>query len=431
MNKLGTVIRFSFMSKIRKKSFLITMLVIAILITILANVPFLIDKFMNKDDKPLNIGLVYEPQPAIAEKFRQVSEQLQSPGYTLVDYKGEVKDEQLQQDITSKKLDAYLKFSQDRSGGFPEVTYVSKSGDNPGQGLSASLQSALQTVKMQTIAGGSLSDSQLAELASPVQLNAEKAGSANTAGGDQDGKSSDSAKVANYIYVYVLIILFLMINTTTGSMIASEVTAEKSSRIMEILITSVSPLVQMFGKIIAMFLLGLMQIVFFAVVVVANISMPHNREAIKGLGVDISQISADVFLYGLVFYILGYFLYATLFAAIGSLVSRTEELGQAIMPITLLLMVSFYIGIFSIATPNTMLIKIASFIPFTSPISMLVRVGVGEVATWEIAVSLVILLIATFFFGWLSAKIYRTGVLLYGKRPSLKELGKAMRAYKM
>ncbi|GGA31939.1 ABC transporter permease [Paenibacillus physcomitrellae] len=429
MNKLGTVIRFSFMSKIRKRSFLITMLVIAILITVLANVPFLIDKFMNKDEKALNIGLVYEPQPAIAEKFRQVSDQLKSPDYALVDYKGEVNDEQLQQDLTDKKLDAYLKFSQDSSVGFPEVTYVSKSGDDPGQGLSASLQSALQSVKMQTIAGGSLSDSQLAELVAPVTLNAEKAGS--TAGGDQDGKSSESTKVANYIYVYVLIILFLMINTTTGSMIASEVTAEKSSRIMEILITSVSPLVQMFGKIIAMFLLGLMQIVFFAVVVVANISMPHNREAIKGLGVDISQISADVFLYGLVFYILGYFLYATLFAAIGSLVSRTEELGQAIMPITLLLMVSFYIGIFSIATPNTMLIKIASFIPFTSPISMLVRVGVGEVAAWEIVVSLVILLVATFLFGWLSAKIYRTGVLLYGKRPSLKELGKAMRAYKM
>ncbi|WP_138495035.1 ABC transporter permease [Paenibacillus pinistramenti] len=428
MNKLGTVIRFSFMSKIRKRSFVVTMIVLAVLITVLANVPYLLDKYMNKDDQPLNIGLVYEPQPQVAEKLRLVSDQLKSPGYHFVDYKEQTSDSQLQQDLKSKKLDAYLKFSKEAAGGFPEVTYVSKSGDDPDQDVAAALQNVLQTVKMQTIAGGSLSDSQLAELATPVALNAEKAGSAD---GEAGAKSNEASEAANYIYVYVLIILFLMINTTTGSMIASEVTAEKSSRIMEILITSVSPLVQMFGKIIAMFLLGLLQIAFFAAVVGINLSMPHNIDAIKGLGVDITQLSLDVFLYGLVFYILGYFLYATLFAAIGSLVSRTEELGQAIMPITLMLMVSFYIGIFSIATPDAMLIKIASYIPFTAPISMLVRIGVSEVAPWEIAVSLAILLAATLLFGWLSAKIYRTGVLLYGKRPSLKELGKAMRAYKM
>ncbi|MNE92627.1 ABC-2 family transporter protein [compost metagenome] len=93
--------------------------------------------------------------------------------------------------------------------------------------------------------------------------------------------------------------------------------------------------------------------------------------------------------------------------------------------------VNFYVPLFSIWAPNTTLVKVASFIPFTSPLSMLLRIGVGQVAFWEIIVSLVILLATTFAFGWLAAKIYRTGVLMYGKRPSIKEIRKAMKAYKI
>lgn len=441
MNKLGTVIRFSLMSKIRKRSFIITMIVVAVLITILANVPYFINKYMNDEDKPLTIGLLYEQQPAIAAKLQEISGQIPQNSFKLLDYKEPVSSENLQKEIEEGTIDGYLQFgaSAEPSSGFPAVSLVTKSGSKFEGNLQTTLQSLLQNVKLQTIAGGSLSDAQLTELGQPVLVTEQKAG--DQAGGTADGtkggaagdksKESDEAKLANYLYVYALIILFLLINTMTGSMIASEVTSEKSSRIMEILITSVSPLTQMFGKIIAMFVLGMMQIVFFTLVVVGNIAMPQNRDAIMDLGVDLTQISLDVFLYGLLFYILGYFLFATLFAAIGSLVSRTEELGQAIMPISLILMVSFYIGLFCIPTPNSMLIKIASFVPVTSPISMLVRIGMGEVAGWEIGVSIGILLLSILLFGWLSAKIYRTGVLMYGKRPSLKELSKALRAYKM
>lgn len=435
MNKLGTVIRFSLLSKIRKRSFIITMIVLAILITILANVPYFINKFKHGDDKPLNIGLLYSGQPQIAEKLKTAAEQLPQNSFKLVDYKDNVSSEALKQDIDDGKIDGYLQFAESASAdeGFPAVSFVSKSGSAFEGNLQTALQSLLQNVKMQTIAGGSLTDKQLTELGTPVQVSEQKAGAEESGGNSSDGKKGTSFEthLANYIYVYILIILFLMINTMTGNMIAAEVTGEKSSRIMEILITSVSPLTQMFGKIIAMFLLGLLQIVFFTLVVVGNISMPQNRQAISDLGIDLTQVGLDVFLYGLLLYILGYFLYATLFAAIGSLVSRTEELGQAIMPITMLLLASFYIGMFSIPTPNAVLVRIASFIPFTAPISMLVRIGMGEVPGWQIGVSILLLLISILLFGWLSAKIYRTGVLMYGKRPTLKELGKALRAYKM
>lgn len=201
----------------------------------------------------------------------------------------------------------------------------------------------------------------------------------------------------NYVVVYVLLILFFTSNMMTGNMIAAEVTSEKSSRIMEILITSVSPLAQMFGKVIGIFLVGIVQIAVFGVVVGANLMLPHNQDILQGYSLSISDINLPVLLYGLVFYILGYFLYAVLYAAIGSIVSRTEDLGQAVMPITMLGLASFYIGLFSITASGSMLIKVTSFIPFTAPTAMLVRIGMGTVPTWQILISLVLLLVSILF----------------------------------
>lgn len=178
---------------------------------------------------------------------------------------------------------------------------------------------------------------------------------------------------------------------------------------MEILITSVKPLNQMFGKIIGIFLVGLVQIAVFGVVVAANLMLPNNVGMLQEFHLSLTDLNISVLLYGLVFYIVGYFLFAVLYAAVGSIVSRTEELGQAVMPITMLGLAAFYIGIFSISSPGTMLIKVTSFIPFTAPTAMLVRIGMGTVPTWQILISLALLVVSIIVFGWLSAKIYRTG----------------------
>ena len=139
----------------------------------------------------------------------------------------------------------------------------------------------------------------------------------------------------------------------------------------------------------------------------------------------------SILIIGLIFYILGYFLYATLYAAVGSIVSRTEDLGQAVMPITMLSLAAFYVAMFSLSSPNSLLLKVCSYIPFVSPVTILLRYGAGDAALLEVGLSLLILIAAIVFFSWLAAKIYRTGVLLYGKRPTLKELRKAMKAYKI
>ncbi|MFE0559330.1 ABC transporter permease [Paenibacillus sp. NPDC058910] len=434
MNNMWTVIRFTFMNKIRTKSFLVSTLIFALIITIGINLPFLIQMFTGDkagSEETTRIGLVYGQEQTLAEQLETTWSNLPTTSYELVKY--ETADEAaLNKDIKDGVIEGYLKFEAQEGNTFPTVVYSSED-ETMSPELQSNLQAVLQVAKTRSIVDGlDLSDAQINELNQPVQIDARsidptETGNADGASGEKEGAS----EVINYIVVYALIILFFFTLMGTGNMIASEVTTEKSSRIMEILITSVSPLSQMFGKVIGMFLLGLSQIAAFGVVVVVNLILPHNIDTLKDMNLDLTAIDPMLLVFGLIFYILGYFLYAMLYAAIGSIVSRTEDLGQAVMPITMLSLVAFYIAIFSLSAPNSMLMKVSTYIPFISPTTILVRIGLGSIPFWEILLSLAILIVSILVFGWLAAKIYRTGVLMYGKRPTFKELRKAMKAYKM
>ncbi|WP_433945333.1 ABC transporter permease [Paenibacillus sp. SN-8-1] len=426
MNKLGTVIGFTFLNKVKTKAFVVTTIIFALLVTIGVNVPYLINLFTGDDgNKETKIGLIYGSQSEIALRLEQFAANQPKAGFKLVKYE-QADEKVLAKDIEDKKIDGYLQFKDAPAGQFPEAVYTSKDG-SLGMGLQSALQSGLQIVKTQYITKGSLSDAQVAALNQPVQIDAQQV----KGQGGTEASSQDKQTGANYIFVYIMIVLFWMTTMMTGNMIASEVTSEKSSRIMEILITSVSPLTQMFGKIVGMFLIGIVQIAIFGGVLALNVMLPHNRDAFSEFNIDLNQLDLSVLVYGLVFYVLGYMLFSTLFAAVGSMVSRTEDLGQAVMPITMISLASFYIGTFSASSPNSMILKVASYIPFTSPVSMLIRVGLGNVAMWEVGLSVLVLIVSILLFGWISAKIYRTGVLMYGKRPTWKEVRKAMQAYKI
>lgn len=431
MNNTWTVIRFTFMNKVKTKSFLVTTLIFAILLSVGINLPYLIQLFTGDGDSGSKaaerIGLVYGQQQELATELDSSWGEL-TTNYELVRY--DTEDQQvLSQDMNNGIIEGYLKFEAQEGSMFPAVIYTAGD-DGMDIEFQSNLQAALQIIKTRSIAQDlNLTDEQINEINAPVQVEARSIDADNA--GSTDDSAFSAADAMDYVVVYALVILFFFTLMSTGNMIASEVTTEKSSRIMEILITSVSPLSQMFGKVIGMLLLGLFQIAMFGVVVAVNLMLPHNVEVLSELNLDISAIDPSLLVLGLVFYILGYFLYAVLYAAVGSIISRTEDLGQAIMPLTMIALVAFYIAIFSLSTPNSTLLKVSSFIPFTSPTTILVRAGLGEVPMWEIAASLIILIVSILVFGWLSAKIYRTGVLLYGKRPSLKELMKAMKAYKM
>jgi ABC-2 type transport system permease protein len=429
MNKMGSIINFTFKNKVRTKSFMITTLILVLLLSIGMNIPYLIKVFKGEDGakEATQIGVVAEQGSRPTELLlaytppADTDAQVEFTAYTSAD------DAALKQGLEDEKIEGYLTFASEGSEGVPPVTYHSKDGDISDK-VQSYLQTALQQVNTGLIVGDKLTESQVAAIFAPVSIGTEQLNADAAASGSEEG---DAKPVINYVVVYVLLMLFFMSVMMTGNMIAAEITSEKSSRIMEILITSASPLTQMFGKVIGIFLVGLLQIAIISASIAVNLMLPHNSGILSDFNLDLGQLNASILVYGFILYILGYFLYALMYAAVGSIVSRTEDLGQAVMPVMMVGFVSFYLPLFSISNPDTLLVKVASFVPFTSSLSLLLRIGVGHVAFWEIMVSLAILLATTFVFGWLAAKIYRTGVLMYGKRPSIKEIRKAMKAYKI
>lgn len=438
MNSFWTVVRFTVKNKFRGKAFIITTLVIALIMSIGINLPYIFSHF-SKEEKVSSIGFIISQQAELAEgsatgeQLKAYFEAQKEPSLQLVGYedKGSAaeNEKQLKQALADGEIKGYLEFGKMTDSGFPEMTY--KSEKLMEFGVTSTLQSALQVIRQTTVLkDAGLTGEQMALLNAPISIESVQISAKEGAGSVGEGKTAGQQGV-NMGLIYFIIILLFMAVMISGQMIASEITAEKSSRVMEILITSVAPLKQMFGKIFGMFLVVIAQVAVYVIVIIGNVSLPHNKELMSNFNINLSQIDPMLLVYSLLFFLTGFFLFATMFAAVGSIVSRTEDLGQAVMPITILSLAGFYISIFSISAPDSMLVKVTSFIPFFSPFVMMLRLGLTDPPMWEVLTSIGLLLVAIYFAVWLSAKIYRTGVLMYGKRPSWKEIRKAMKAYKI
>ena len=264
--------------------------------------------------------------------------------------------------------------------------------------------------------------------------------------GDASLKGINEIKIGlGFVFGY-LIMMFIIIY---GNFVMRSVIEEKTNRIIEIVISSVKPFQLMMGKIIGNSLAGILQFTIWAIVGTsiffivstffgAETAASANSEAVK-LATENSGLMSKLPLYldelgnlpiatiiiSFIFYFIGgYFLYSSLYAAIGAAVDNETDSQQFLLPIIMPLMLGVYIGFFTVANdPHGNIATIFSMIPFTSPIVMLMRIPFG-VPTWQIIVSLV-LLFATFVgVVWFASKIYRVGILMYGKKPTWKELYK-------
>ena len=235
-------------------------------------------------------------------------------------------------------------------------------------------------------------------------------------------------QMENFFYTYIMIFALYMVILLYGQMVATNVATEKSSRAMEVLITSARPTSMMFGKVLASCLAGFVQlIVVFGSALVFfkfNESYWGDNELIKSL----FNIPPDLLGYMLVFFVLGFLIYAFMFGAVGSTASKLEDINTSVMPITVLFVIAFVVVMTSMASGNVdnTLMVVCSYIPFTSPMAMFTRIAMSTVPVYEIAASIAVLIGSAAGVGYISAKIYRVGVLLYGSKPKLTSLLKAV-----
>lgn len=225
----------------------------------------------------------------------------------------------------------------------------------------------------------------------------------------------------SFFYTYIMIFALYMVIILYGQMIATNVASEKSSRAMELLITSVKPTAMMFGKVFSSMIAGFTQLlcVFGSAVICYKINAEYWSD--KPMIGSIFNIPGYLLGYMLLFFVLGFAIYAFMYGAVGSTVSKLEDVNTAVMPVTLLFIVAFFVVFYSMMNGDmdSPVITVCSFIPFTSPMAMFTRIALSEVPAWQIALSVIILAASSVAIGVISAKIYRLGVLLYGNRPKL------------
>ncbi len=284
------------------------------------------------------------------------------------------------------------------------------------------------------------SNAEIAEsvLTAALQLNAmvdggmtmENAASVLTLRAQGEVVNLGQDQMHNFFYTYIMIFALYMVILLYGQMVATNVATEKSSRAMELLITSADPVAMMFGKVLASCLAGLTQLV--CVFGSALVCFTLNRSYWGGNAIvsSIFDMPADLFFYMLLFFVLGFLIYAFLYGAVGSTASKLEDINTSVMPITLLFVAGFLVVMMSLASGDTetTLMKACSFIPFTSPMAMFTRIAMSQVPAIEIAASIVILIASVIAVGFISARIYRVGVLLYGTPPKPAAIIRAIRS---
>ncbi|MFS0824368.1 ABC transporter permease [Bacillus sp. 1P02SD] len=414
MSKFWIILFHTYVSKLKTKSFIITTLITALIIFGLANIQTIIEKF--DKDETSHVAVLTE-----SNELYQAYEQTLTPMTSdVIIEKMDGTEAEAKELVASEEITGYLLLTETPDG-LPQGIYKAPSITD--SEITGQLEQALQQLKV-TIATtkAGLSPEQINELYAPVQFKKQAL--------EENAKSEEELNQARgLVYVLLFVIYFAVI--MYANMIAMEVATEKSSRVMEILISSVSPIKQMFGKILGIALLSLTQ--FAVILAVGYGSLKQSMGGMEGGFFEVfgfGDLPISTFVYAGVFFILGYFLFATLAAFLGSLVSRIEDVQQMITPMTLLIVAAFMIAMFGLTKPESSVITITSFIPFFAPMIMFLRVGMLTLPAWEIALSIGILVLTITLLAIFGARVYRGGVLMYGKSSSFKDIKKALQLTK-
>ena len=242
-----------------------------------------------------------------------------------------------------------------------------------------------------------------------IELTSRKAGAAGAAA---DGRGGFGLAFGIGFFIYLTILLY-------GQVILGAVVEEKATRLTEMLFSSVDTFKLMIGKLLGVSLVALTQ---FSIWALAFLLLTLYGAGATGTSLHLPHIAPVVVAYACLFFMLGYFLYATIYLLVGTMVTTTQEGGQLSMPIVFMLVASLWMAVPVIRSPNSSFAVWLSLIPFSAPITMMARIVTEPPPAWQIALSLAIGFATVALLIWLAARVYRVGMLMYGKRASIPEM---------
>lgn len=403
MRQFGKILKFEFLGYLKNKAFVgITIfLVIAIVIAMfIPNMIAVVGSDETKEDRPIML-LDCENEEFLGKMVVYFGKLF--PDYEVKAADGSTDD--IKTAITDEKVECAFVLSEDMKSYTYYVNTLVISDSNQQIAESALVES----YKAYAMAENGLSNEQISSI-----MNISFSGSTECLGANQ---------TQNFIYTYVMIVALYAVIMLYGQLVATNVASEKSSRAMEVLVTSANPMSMMFGKVFASCLAGFSQLtlVFGTAIVCYNINSDVYSNPIIS---SIFNMPLSLLGFMLIFFVLGFLIYAFLYAAIASTASKLEDINTSTMPVMFVFIIAF-IGVMNAMTSGTIdstMMKICSYIPFTAPMAMFTRIALSSVAWYEIVASIIVLTASVVGIGFISARIYRVGVLLYGMPPKFTNI---------
>lgn len=443
MSRIGLIIAREYKQMVFKKSFLFTTIIAPVLVLILCGVlPVFLANVKSDEQKVVavvdnNPGQPYASALQNDEEytFSKISENL-TDGNSLYKYYIEHKD--------ADGLYAIVQIPDSLEAN-PRIIVYSDESINAGaeNAIRDQLQPILEKERVESFGIDSL-ETIISQCKVHIDVKDIKWG--------EEGDETLSNTMMSEILGMVLAFLTYMFVLMFGAMIMNGVIEEKSNRIVEVIVSACKPMELMFGKIIGVALVGFTQIAVWAIllgvagtilgtsVVMSGVASPdltqmaqdpamaaqvealqENSEFSEIVQMILSVNYTKILAFFVIYFIGGYLLYASLFAAFGSAVDEPGDASQFMMPIMLIMIFAIYAGMFSIENPDGPLAWWCSLIPFTSPIVMMIRLPY-EVPVWEMAVSIGLLYACAFLILYIAGRIYRTGILMYGKKFGWKDI---------
>ncbi len=446
MRNIGIIISREYLTRVRKKSFLLTTFLVPVLFAAMCILPSVI-MFMAKD-KGKQVAVV--DQSSIVMPYLQDTEAVD---YT--DYSTEPVDS-MKARFNELGLDVLVVISPLDT--VQKTVALSSYSEKP---LSVDIKEGVQSKVNEAIEDYRLAQYEIGDLKQIMADVESDVSMATYTLGEDGAEKITSSEVYMVISMILSMIIYMFIAMFSG-MVMQSVIEEKASRVVEVLVSSVKATELMFGKIIGVACVALTQFMLWIVLTVVLVTgfsafvgfdslMGDPDQAVQMMemsgsmgGVDVEDMAAMAqdesqmgavlstlkdlnyvqLIFGfIIYFVLGYLLYASFFAAIGSAVENEADTNQLQMPVTVPLLLAFFIALYAFNAPDSPIVFWGSMIPFTSPIVMLARIPFG-VPAWELILSVVLLLATFVACAWVSAKIYKIGILMFGKKTTFKDLWK-------
>lgn len=409
MKNLKTVTAFTISEMVRRKSFIISTLVILIIIALAFNIPNIMKKLGN--DGSGEKVLIIDPENLFEGMASNLNEA--GLGYEFQTTTEELNLEEIKEKIKND-VDACIKFSKQENT--VKMEYIVESaavnyGEVP-QTLVATFTNLYSNLQVKKL---NLSPEELSSLEPEFDVTLTET-------------DENAAKGNIFIMMMISIVLFYAVFFCAGQ-VSTAITTEKTSKIIETLVTSTDSKTIVLGKTLGIGIVGLIQVILMMIVAIISAKFCMDSEILSSI-FDVSTITPTLFIITLIYFCLGYGLYSLLFALTGATVSKPEDVQSANGPVSFVAVIGFYLAYFSMMNPSSSVNKLAGIVPISSPFCMPLRVMMGTATTGEVITSVLVLIATTALVAMLAIKVYSSTILNTGARLSLKDAIKMARENK-